>query len=80
MAYLLIDLRTGIMDGMYHCEMEAVKLADHLEKRYPGSVWSVFENKLWDIDRQQFKGPFPPNHMFHNISKLKSYYEDKDDL
>jgi hypothetical protein len=60
MRYLLIDLRTGLMDGMY-CSLElADGMCVKLEQQYVGSVWRIFE--MYE-DGRYFDGPFPPQHM-----------------
>ncbi len=61
-GYLLIDLRTGMMDGMYYDFKDAQRLkADH-EEQYQGSTWEIFRPMT---GRKDFKGYFPPDHLFH---------------
>jgi len=60
--FLLIDMRTGLMDGMY-CSLElADGMCVKLEQQYVGSVWRIFE--MYE-DGRYFDGPFPPQHMHH---------------
>lgn len=61
-GYLLIDLRSGMMDGMYMSFEDAKRLKTYLEEQYKGSFWDIFKPIL---GREEFKGTFPPDHLFH---------------
>ncbi|MEL0015193.1 MAG: hypothetical protein VW715_08260 [Rhodospirillales bacterium] len=61
-GYLLIDLRTGMMDGMYRNVDDAKRLKEYLEQKYDGSFWEIFKPMT---GRGNFKGYFPPDHLFH---------------
>lgn len=61
-GYLLVDLRSGMMDGMYRSFEDAKRLKTYLEEKYEGSFWDVFKPML---GRKEFKGIFPPDHLFH---------------
>ncbi len=61
-GYLLIDLKTGMMDGMYRDFDDAKRLKKYLEEQYDGSFWEIFKPM---IGRKDFKGYFPPDHLFH---------------
>ena len=43
MRYLLIDLRTGLMDGMYRSLELADGMCVKLEQQYAGSVWRILK-------------------------------------
>jgi Holliday junction resolvase len=60
--YLLIDLKTGMMDGMYLDIDDATRLKEFLQEKYKGSFWVVFKRMT---ERKTFKGFFPPDHLFH---------------
>lgn len=61
-GYLLIDLRTGVMDGMY-CDLSlAEKVREDLNKDYMGSNFAIFKGIS---DPGEFGGLFPPDHLFH---------------
>jgi len=59
---LLVDLRSGMMDGMYTKFEDAKRLKTYLEEQYKGSFWDIFKPIL---GRKEFKGVFPPDHLFH---------------
>lgn len=60
--YLLIDLYTGMMDGMYF-DREVAEIARRsLNEEYEGSIFCIFERLS---DPGHFDGLFPPNHLFH---------------
>lgn len=61
-GYLLVDLRSGMMDGMYSEFEDAKRLKTYLEGQYKGSFWDIFKPIL---GRKEFKGAFPPDHLFH---------------
>ena len=62
--FLLIDMRTGLMDGMYEDLKGCREAIDTLEQRYETSFWRIFE---MHSDGREFGGTFPPNHLFHHI-------------
>ena len=61
-GYLLIDLKTGMMDGMYRDVNDAKRLKKYLEEKYDGSFWEIFKPMT---NRKDFKGYFPPDYLFH---------------
>jgi len=71
--YLLVDMRTGMMDGMYSKLDMAQDAADTLEQRYDGSFYRVFE--MLD-DGRKFLGAFPPDRSIHSFMD-KFFYKDK---
>lgn len=65
--YLLIDLHTGMMDGMYSNREVAEIARISLNEEYEGSSFCIFEGLS---DPGHFDGLFPPNHLFHaNLPK-----------
>ena len=71
--YLIIDMRTGMMDGMYHHREDAEDAASKLEERFENSFYRVFE--MLD-DGRRFPGVFPPDHTLH-VFMEKFFYKDK---
>lgn len=72
--YLIIDMRTGMMDGMYTYEEHAVDAAERLQQRYQGSWFQVFEMVK---DGRRFPGVFPPDHLLH-VEMRKRFYKDRE--
>lgn len=73
-GYLLIDLRSGMMDGMYRDFEDAERLKKYLEEKYKGSFWEIFKPMT---GRGDFKGYFPPNHLFHaDVAEHFGYKEE----
>jgi len=62
--FLLIDMRTGLMDGLYATHESCLEAIETLEERYQTSFWRVFE--MYD-DGRDFNGTFPPDHLFHHF-------------
>jgi hypothetical protein len=67
-GYLLIDLHTGIMDGMYSSLSLAQAVQRDLNEDYEGSNFAIFEGVS---DPGEFEGIFPPDHLFHANVALK---------
>jgi len=62
--FLLIDMRTGLMDGLYATRESCLEAIETLEERYETSFWRIFE--MID-DGREFVGTFPPDHLFHHF-------------
>ena len=71
--YLIVDMRTGMMDGMFFELEMAQDAAERLEQRYEGSFYRVFE--MLD-DGRKFRGVFPPDRTIHAFMD-KFFYKDK---
>lgn len=66
--YVLIDLHSGIMDGCYSDLKIAQSAREDLNQTYEGANFCVFEGLS---DPGDFRGTFPPDHLFHANVRVK---------
>ena len=71
MAYLLIELHTGRMNGMFPDEMDAVRIAGDLERQDDSSQWAIFECKQWELEERYFGKAFPPKELTQHSKVVK---------
>lgn len=72
--FIVVDMRSGMMDGMYFDFEFAKGMAEFMERRYEGSYCIVCEMDEHSLD---FPGNFPPDHLMHWNMK-KHFYKDKE--
>ena len=74
-GYLIIELRTGVMDGIYSDFVTAEHALAGMQELYPKGNFSIF---LGITHPGNFDGKFPPDHLFHVHSSLTNFIEKKD--
>jgi hypothetical protein len=72
--FLLIDMRTGLMDGLYATRESCLEAIETLEERYETSFWRIFE---MIEDGREFGGTFPPDHLFHHFVEQAIKEQDR---
>jgi hypothetical protein len=63
-TYLVIDLKTGALDGFYFNKKDAEAVVSRFEKRYPKGMWALTEvlNSEKNGGRKTY---YIPENMFH---------------
>ena len=72
--FVVVDMRSGMMDGMYPSLESAKEMAEFMESRYKGSFFRVLE--MHD-DGRESPWFFPPDHLMHWEMK-KVFYKDRE--
>ena len=72
--FVVVDMRSGMMDGMYSSFESAKEMAEFMESRYKGSFFRVME--IHD-DGRKCQWFFPPDHLMHWNMK-SHFYKDKE--
>ena len=67
-SYLIIDMRTGLMDGWYTDSQWARDALQSLNQRFPDGEWVLVE--LMDVAETDGR-PSLPDHLFHGYHKSK---------
>lgn len=63
-TYLVIDLKTGALDGFYFNKKDAESVVSRFEKRYPKGMW-VLTEILKSGKNSEGKTYYIPENMFH---------------